>query len=29
MIGVFIGIGLINWMPAARLVCGQAASLRK
>ena len=24
LIGVFIGLGLINWMPAARLVRGQA-----
>ncbi len=29
LIGVFIGIGLINWMPAARLVRGQAASLKE
>jgi ABC-type dipeptide/oligopeptide/nickel transport system permease subunit len=29
LIGVFIGIGLINWMPAARLVRGQAVSLKE
>jgi ABC-type dipeptide/oligopeptide/nickel transport system permease subunit len=29
LIGVFIGIGLINWMPAARLVRGQAVSLKQ
>ena len=29
LIGIFIGIGLINWMPAARLVRGQAASLKE
>ncbi|MFN8590293.1 MAG: ABC transporter permease [Thermomicrobiales bacterium] len=27
LIGVFIGLGLINWMPAARLVRSQAVSL--
>src|SRR5215212_4891672 len=29
LVGVFIGIGLINWMPAARLVRGQAVSLKE
>jgi oligopeptide transport system permease protein len=29
LIGVFIGLGLINWMPAARLVRGQAVSLKQ
>ena len=29
LIGIFIGLGLINWMPAARLVRGQAASLKE
>jgi oligopeptide transport system permease protein len=29
LIGVFIGLGLINWMPAARLVRGQAVSLKE
>jgi peptide/nickel transport system permease protein len=29
LIGVFIGIGLINWMPATRLVRGQAVSLKE
>ncbi len=29
LIGVFIGIGLINWMPAAQLVRGQAVSLKQ
>lgn len=29
LIGIFIGIGLINWMPAARLVRGQAVSLKE
>ena len=29
LIGVFIGLGLVNWMPAARLVRGQAASLKQ
>ena len=29
LIGVFIGIGLINWMPAARLVRGTAVSLKE
>jgi oligopeptide transport system permease protein len=29
LIGVFIGIGLVNWMPAARLVRGQAVSLKE
>lgn len=29
LIGIFIGIGLINWMPAARLVRGQAVSLKQ
>ncbi|MGI8477664.1 MAG: ABC transporter permease, partial [Thermomicrobiales bacterium] len=28
LIGIFIGIGLINWMPAARLVRSQAVSLK-
>ncbi len=29
LIGVFIGLGLVNWMPAARLVRGQAVSLKQ
>lgn len=29
LIGVFIGVGLVNWMPAARLVRGQAVSLKE
>jgi oligopeptide transport system permease protein len=29
LIGIFIGLGLINWMPAARLVRGQAVSLKE
>src|SRR5690242_10039524 len=29
LIGIFIGLGLINWMPAARLVRSQAASLKQ
>ncbi len=29
LIGVFLGLGLINWMPAARLVRGQAVSLKQ
>jgi oligopeptide transport system permease protein len=29
LIGVFIGISLINWMPAARLVRGSAVSLKE
>ncbi len=29
LIGVFIGLGLINWMPATRLVRGQAVSLKE
>jgi oligopeptide transport system permease protein len=29
LIGIFIGIGLINWMPAARLVRSQAIALKK
>ncbi len=29
LIGIFIGIGLINWMPPARLVRGQAVSLKE
>ena len=29
LIGVFIGIGLINWMPATRLVRSQAVSLKQ
>jgi oligopeptide transport system permease protein len=29
LIGIFIGLGLINWMPAARLVRGQAVSLKQ
>jgi oligopeptide transport system permease protein len=29
LMGVFIGVGLINWMPAARLVRAQAVSLKK
>jgi oligopeptide transport system permease protein len=29
LIGIFIGIGLINWMPAARLVRSQAVSLKE
>ncbi len=28
LVGIFIGIGLINWMPAARLVRSQAVSLK-
>jgi len=29
LVGVFIGIGLINWMPAARLVRSQAIALKQ
>jgi ABC-type dipeptide/oligopeptide/nickel transport system permease subunit len=29
LVGVYIGIGLINWMPAARLVRAQAIALKK
>jgi oligopeptide transport system permease protein len=29
LVGVFIGIGLINWMPAARLVRSQAVALKE
>lgn len=29
LLGVFIGVGLVNWMPAARLVRGQAVSLKE
>jgi ABC-type dipeptide/oligopeptide/nickel transport system permease subunit len=29
LIGVFIGLGLINWMPATRLVRSQAVSLKQ
>jgi ABC-type dipeptide/oligopeptide/nickel transport system permease subunit len=29
LIGVFIGVGLVNWMPAARLIRGQAVSLKE
>jgi ABC-type dipeptide/oligopeptide/nickel transport system permease subunit len=29
LIGIFIGLGLINWMPAARLVRAQASSLKE
>lgn len=29
LVGVFIGIGLINWMPAARLVRSQVVSLKR
>jgi len=29
LIGVFIGLGLVNWMPAARLVRAQAVSLKE
>jgi oligopeptide transport system permease protein len=29
LIGVFIGVALINWMPAARLVRAQAVSLKE
>jgi ABC-type dipeptide/oligopeptide/nickel transport system permease subunit len=29
LVGVFIGIGLINWMPAARLVRSQAIAIKK
>jgi ABC-type dipeptide/oligopeptide/nickel transport system permease subunit len=29
LIGIFIGLGLINWMPTVRLVRGQAASLKE
>lgn len=29
LIGIFIGIGLINWMPAARLVRSQALALKQ
>ena len=29
LIGIFIGIGLINWMPATRLVRSQAVSLKE
>ncbi len=29
LVGIFIGIGLVNWMPAARLVRSQAVSLKK
>ena len=28
LIGIFIGLGLVNWMPAARLVRAQAVSLK-
>ena len=28
LVGIFIGIGLINWMPAARLVRAQAVALK-
>ncbi len=29
LIGIFIGLGLLNWMPAARLVRAQAGSLKQ
>lgn len=29
LLGVFIGVGLVNWMPAARLVRGQVVSLKE
>lgn len=29
LIGIFIGLGLVNWMPAARLVRSQAVSLKQ
>jgi ABC-type dipeptide/oligopeptide/nickel transport system permease subunit len=29
LIGIFIGVGLVNWMPAARLVRGQAVTLKQ